>query len=342
MEPEERPVIFEESIQRMRRFLRDPSGQIWTDNDLVNYFNDSSTEISQKSKLLEKVNVLKYPPIYTWAYMRDWEHSETAGDQYQALAIDQLSGNVITYPWEAAYWMSGSPTADDGYRFTMPFEGVQSGSPAEPIEIELDSAFTRMSFASFDQWIIEPITRREVINNDRFYKTRTGSRVLNYYRPDEYGYKMVLYPSPGGVTWQDDSDASGLSDTGGFISDPAIFSNADTGLPIEVIDLAGALFVVYEAIPYMIEAASDKIPWPGWFVRYVEYGALERAYGADTDGHIPSLRDFWQKRKEIGLKVLEKFQRLQASDQDYRMGGPPRIPHSRGGSLPSGYPPVYR
>lgn len=126
-------MIFEESIQRMRRFLRDPAGVIWTDTDLMLYFNDSSTEISQKSQLCEKLSVLKYPPVYDWAYMYDWEYSETAGDQYKALNVDQLSGNVICYPWEPAYWMIGSPTMDDGIRFVMPFEGVQcAGTTINP------------------------------------------------------------------------------------------------------------------------------------------------------------------------------------------------------------------
>lgn len=208
--------------------------------------------------------------------------------------------------------------------------------------MELDTAFTRMSFSAFDQWIIEPITRREVIDNDRFYKTRIGSRVLNYYRPDEQGYKIVLYPSPGDFQWQDTSEQQALSDTGGLNIDPSILGSQDTGLALDVVNLQGALLVIYDAIPYAIEATSDEIPWPDWFVRYVEYGALERAFGADTDGFIPSLRDFWQKRKEAGLKILQRLKRMRVSDLEYRMGGPPRIPHSKGGSLPAGYPPVYR
>ena len=332
----------DQSIQRMRRFLRDPGGLIWSDADITAYFNEATIEISQKTQLLERIGYRRYPPVYTWAYFWDWEYEYLGGDTYQALNIDQASQMVICYPWEASYWMSSSPTADDGMRFIMPFEGCLVDNPAEPIEIPLDSAFLRMRFVSFDKWPILPITRREVMDNDRFWKTRVGSRVLNYYRPDEYGYKIVLYPRPAAVTWQDSAGTAGLDDSGGLITDELFLSDTDTGLPIEVLDLEGSLFTIYDAVPYSVENMLDEIPWPDWFVKYIEYATLERAFGADTDGYIPSLRDYWRKRKEIGVEILKKLKRMRLIDQDLRFGGPPRIPHSKGGSLPAGYPPVYR
>ena len=335
-------MLMDQSIVKMRRFLRDPAGLIWSDDDLVAYFNEGLLEIFQKCQLNEKIEAHRYPPTYNWAYMWDWEYQYTDGDQYQALSIDQLVGWTICFPWEPAYWMDDCPTSDDGYRFTMPFEACCCDQPAEPVEMELDLAFTRMRFAAFDKWPIMAITRREIIDQDRFFRTRVGSRVLWYYRPDEYSYKMILYPAPAGVIWQDDVITPGLSDTEGLADPSLLLRSSDLGITTETINLDSALFVVYDAVPYAIESVSDEIPCPDWIVRYVEYAALERAFGADTDGCIPSLKDLWQKRKEVGIKILQKMKRQRNSDQEYRLGGPPRIPHSKGGSLPAGYPPVWR
>jgi hypothetical protein len=335
-------VIFLDSITRMRRMLRDPNGIIWTDDDITSYFNESQIEIAQKTQTMEKVATFQYPPLYTWGYMNDWEYQHCSGDRFQSLTIDQNTGAVICYPWEPGYWIDNSPTSDEGIRSTLPFEVLCSSSmtPAEPIEMLLDSAFLRMSYSAFDKWPITPLTMREVINNDRFYKTRVGSRVLWYYRPDEYGYKIIPYPRPASVNWQDTSNTSGMSDTAGIIADPTVLYSQDVGLPISVVQLTGALFTIYDAMPYPVESVQDTLYWPDWFVKYVEYGALERAFAADTDGYIPSLRDYWQKRKDLGIEVLKRLKRMRMFDQEYRMGGPPKIPHSKGGSLPSGYPPV--
>jgi hypothetical protein len=115
---------------------------------------------------------------------------------------------------------------------------------------------------------------------------------------------------------------------------------SDYGLVVDLIELDNNLFMVYIAQPTDIEEVADVSSFPDFLVKYIEYATLERAYGDDTDGFIPSLRDYWKARKEIGLKALQKYQRLTLGDRDYRLGGAPKPSSSKRLRLPDGYPAI--
>ena len=53
----------------------------------------------------------------------------------------------------------------------------------------------------------------------------------------------------------------------------------------------------------------------------IEYATLERCFGADTDGYIPSLKGYWANRKKIGIEAIKLFKNMRTTDRDYRMGG---------------------
>jgi hypothetical protein len=128
---------------------------------------------------------------------------------------------------------------------------------------------------------------------------------------------------------------------GGIVSFyPATVDESDTGLSLDTIDTDNQLFIVYDYLPEDVEDYADDITdWPPYMFKCIIAGTLERAYGANTDGYIPSLRDFWKMRKEISIKAINIFRRLRSRDRDYRLGGSGRwegqSSHPR---LPSHYP----
>ena len=406
---------FYASEKRIRRFLRDPDAGIWDTDQLIAFFNEAQIEVQQKGSLLEYVETYRYPPAYTWSYMFDFEREYTEGDRYQCLVqLQPYDGMVITFPWEAAYWMTASNTPDDGLRFTHPWEAGHC-NPADVVPMPCDAQFNEAKFAAFDKERIEPTTQRELAMQDRYYRTHSG-QVLKYYRPDEYRNQVVLYPRPGAVVFQDPPDEeqvfnedgtgvwldfdgySGAAYTctfegallnpvvltagsfgtkvtetvegdnttdglryecsfpweashvkgevyqetlGGIVtSDEDHLDESHLGLVTDDIDADDALLMVFEPIPMDIESPTDELEWPDWAVKYVEYGTLERAYGADTDGFIPSLRDYWRLRKEIGIEALKKLKRSKLKDRDFVMGQKPAFGRSRL-RLPSGYPAVW-
>lgn len=333
-------TIFSDSETRLRRFLRDPNGDIWSSLDLQTYYNDAQVEIAQKTNLLVRVEANYYPPRYDYSYMFDWERAYIEGDDYQMGQINQASGDWITYPWEANYYLDTHITGDDGYRFMHPWEAHYCADPADPPGILMQAQLDKMKYIAYDREKIEPIDEKWLRDHDRYYRTRSGE-VTHYWRPDDYSNIMYLYPRPSTVTIQEPDVTDTFDDTGGInTSAEAWLDETDYGLVTDIINTEDALFAVYSAQPIDIEVITDSGSFPDFMVKYVEYGTLERAYGADTDGFIPSLRDYWKLRKEIGLKALAKFQRMTLSDRDYRLGGQPHPTSSKRLRLPDGYPAV--
>jgi hypothetical protein len=121
---------------------------------------------------------------------------------------------------------------------------------------------------------------------------------------------------------------------------PETADEQDTGLATDNIGTEGQLFLVYDYLPTDVEDYSDDITdWPPYMFKTIISGVLERAYGANTDGCIPSLRDFWKMRKEIGIKAINIFRRLRSRDRDYRLGGSERFDRqSSHPRLPSHFP----
>ena len=254
-------MSFSDSLTRLRRFLRDPDGTIWTDADIMTYYNDSQVEIAQKTGLLLKVETLNYPPEYDYSYLHDWEYEFISGSLYQALFVNQLvDDEVISHVWEAYYEGDGLTYPDDTDRLVHPWEAEYCDFDAI-IPIPLNSRFDKMRILAYDQEIMAPITEREVTERDRYWETTTGLAQW-YYIPDEWQNQIVLYPRPSSVQW--------------------VTIGTD-------IDTDGVVLLVYDAVPDDMTTTASVSDFPAWLVKYAEHGTLERCFGADTDGFIPSL-----------------------------------------------------
>lgn len=113
---------------------------------------------------------------------------------------------------------------------------------------------------------------------------------------------------------------------------------SDYGLVVESVDTRHSLFMVYEALPTEATLDNDS-DFPPWAIHYIEAAVLERAYGADTDGFMPTMRDYWKLRKELGIEALKRIKTARTKDRDFLMGGA-RVSRSPGPRLPDGYPAV--
>jgi len=197
-----------------------------------------------------------------------------------------------------------------------------------------------MRYVAYDQYPLYATDGRELAAN-RFYRVQMG-RPIAYYSPDDLRDQIVLYPRPSSITWQDLVDSLGFDDAGGLDGILEDQTDArDAGRTTEAYSGAGALLVIYEPIPQTLDSWADgEIDWPEWAWKYVMMGTLERAFGADTDGNIPSLRDYWKGRKEIGIQGLLRFKRMSRADRDYRLGGKRKSAVSSTLQLPYGYPAV--
>ena len=329
--------------------MRDPDGNIWSDQDIRVYFNDTLLELARRVGYLEKVHTYKYPPEWSFSYLQSWEWSASEGDKYQALTIWQSRNYVSCYPWEAGYFLTNSDVADDGYRFIHPWEAFYA-DPADYVPAPFHYKFHKAKYLAYDEEELLPADRKDIASNDSHYRTASGDPV-NYWQPDEYTNQIILYPRPNGVTFDDGGLPHGptetFSDTGGIQTwDEEYLDERDTGFIIEAIETEDRIFMIFEAIPVEIpnDAGTwfEDVDWPEFMLKHVRYGTLERCYGADTDGYIPSLRDYWRTRKEIGISAIKKYKQLRLSDRVYRLGGGKPHVVSRHPRLPSTYPAQYK
>lgn len=110
-----------------------------------------------------------------------------------------------------------------------------------------------------------------------------------------------------------------------------------------VLERLNNLFLIYDYLPSDVEDyAADLSDWPPYLMQVIIAGMLERAYSADTDGFIPSLRDFWKMKKDMGIMAMKIFRQHKYRDRDYRLGGGQRTAGvKRYPRLPSTYPATY-
>ena len=338
-------ATFNQSLTRIRRFLRDTSGTIWSSEMLRNLWNESQIEIGQSVGLLERVESYRWPPQYTYSYTHDWEELYAEGDRLRCLKYWQANAMSCCFLWEPAHWLDDDPISDVGLAITHPLECAYA-DPNDVILTPLHTRFDDAKFVTFDKEPIEPITEGELAKSDPGYRVNSGSPT-HYYRPDNYHNHIVLYPRPTDYTWDEGEASDSFSDTlgeGMVAWHMAEVDYRDTGM---ITDSIGSenLLMVYEFIPYDVESDTttwdDTLDWPAYMVHYIECGVLERAFGADTDGYIPSLRDYWALRKEIAINALKMFKRKRMSQRVFVMGSKTSKMDNRRLRLPSGYPAVF-
>jgi hypothetical protein len=341
-------AVFNDELTKIRRYLRDINGDIWSDEDIRTNWNDAQHEISMRSNYKERVHTYKYPPEWIFSYMRDWEWTFADGDRYQCLMIWQARDWTVCYPWESGYSLTNNDTPDDGHRFTHPWESAYC-DPADVVEIPLHKIFQTMKFLAYDEDELRPMTRKQITNDDQFYKTVTGTAV-NYWRPDEYRNTIVIYPRPSNITWDDvnafRSPLDTFDDAGGINTwSEAELDEQNNGIILDTIETEGQIFAVFDAIPNDVSEEvgdwyTDEIDFPDYLLKYVRYATLERCFGANTDGFIPSLRDYWALRKEAGINAIKRFKTLRDSDREFRLGPMVGRRVHRHPRLPAGYPAV--
>lgn len=329
--------MWDKLIKIIRYYLRDPDDSIFTDEELLQYYNDVSFEIASKTGPVIRVEAHYFPPEYDCSFMWDWESDFGEGTQYQCLMINQADGWVITFPWESAYWLDVEPSQDNGYRDIHPWE-MCLGSAADVIKVPLHRKFAKMLYCAFDELTLDPIDEKRLSERDAYYRTRTGLAV-NYYRPDEVQNEIVIYPLPSNI-WDETEIYEVLADDGGMLANESWLDLRDQGITSDVIPTDGMLVMVYQAMPDELQSWEDVPDLPPYLVKYVRHGTLERAYGADTDAFIPSLRDYWAMRKNIGVEAIKRWKRLSKINRDYRLGGAVSRVQPRHPRLPEHYPQV--
>lgn len=338
-------------LKRLRRLLRDPSSNIFSDAFLRHIYNQIQKDFSHKTRVLEDVVAQRVPQLYHYSYQFDWEYGyiPTKYSQiYQCLTQHDYS--VICHRWEAqAITGIDSGVSDLGAHFTQPWEAYHL-APGEEVKMRFPQNMNFIKFIAYDESPIEVTTKKKVQGSDPSYLERTGEPYA-YYPYDETDNSYVLYPRPS-ASFQSDIAGEGVafyesddteSDTTGIIAvrDDSTPS-ASIGGSVDVIDTVNNVFVVYDTEPTDMVSLDDEPDFPVFMRKYIRFGVCGRAFGSNTDGKDPRLADYWMQRYKIGVKFVQQYVRSRRQDRDYqRQTG--RIPTRRATRLPrlpDGYPPI--
>ena len=96
-------MTWAEQRKRIRRMLRDPDGNIWSDALLRRLYNDVQRELQAKTNLLEDAEAIRVPPMYSISYLQNWEWSYVNGARGKAYKaffyFDQIEA-AGTQKWE--------------------------------------------------------------------------------------------------------------------------------------------------------------------------------------------------------------------------------------------------
>jgi len=340
------------NLSRIRRFLRDPDANIWDDALLKNLFNDAQRDIQMKTSYLDDVQAVRVPPMYDFSYLQDWEWpflSSTIGN-YQALRFHQQAEIVFCHRWEPqSVWGLVEATApDEGIHFTQPFEAFMGEVPGDIVPLQYPSGFHNAKFVAWDKEPIDFITLKKIQQDDPSWMGRSGEPFA-YWRPDKFENQFCLYPNPSDPVWDDIADGPGMvthteeateSSEYGIIIDTGDLMPSDFGITTDIIEANDNVLFVFSKNPTAVADVTDESDFPDYLQKYVEYGAIERAYAANTDGQIQSLRDYWAMRREMGMKAITRFISMRKQDRDYRLTvkGVPGFRTRKAPRLPDSYP----
>ena len=339
-------------LAKLRRSLRDPEGNIWTDIFLRRVYNDIQQEFQKKTRVLEDVTSQRVPQLYHYAYMYDWEYGYLPSKWSQFyLCLLQHDQYVICHRWEAqAITGIDSAVSDYGVNFIQPWEAYMGpASPGHEVKMRFPQNLNHVKFMAYDEEPIAATTKKRVQNSDPSFVTRSG-RTFSYYPYDETDNSYVLYPRPS-VSFANDVTGDGVafyaagdteSDTTGIIAvrDDSTPS-ASFGASVDIVGTVDQVFLVYDVTPNDVANADDEPDFPEFIRKYIRYGAAARAYSANTDGRIPSLGDYWQTRFNVGIRFVKQYVRNRRQDRDYRLVTKSVQPRrSRRPRLPDGYPAV--
>lgn len=344
-------MSWNEDLKKIRRALRDPNGNIWSDAYLRNMYNDVQKDFQHKTRVLEDFSVQRVPDLYHVSYMHSWEHEELPSAYntfYQCLT--EHDDFAICHRWEAqAITGIDASVSDYGVKWTHPWEAFMGLTPGDEVRMKFPDNLRNLKFIAYDEEPIGRTTRKAVQSMNSSYITETGEPQA-FFDASESDKEFVLYPRPStafadeidgneGAAFFIDGDTEDTT-TGTVATRSGSTDTAQAGAAFDIIDVTNNLFMVYDVNPTDIVSSWDEGDYPAFLKKYIRYGVVGRAYGANTDGRIPSLAQYWSSRYEHGIQMAHRYRRNRKNDHDYRLmtQDPTRRRSRRHPRLPDAYP----
>lgn len=340
-----------EELIKLRRYLRDPNGNIWSEAFLRHLYNDVQNDFQHRTKVLEGATAQRVPEVYQWSYQQDWEYRflpDTESRFYQCL--NQHDEGVFCHRWEPQQITGlAADVADYGAHGTQAWEIYTSETSGDVLRMRFPADFNSVKFIAYDEKPLMGMNKKQIQSTDPSWMTKEGIP-LAYYMQDQSEDSYGLYPRPstsfvnelaGEAIAQFAEDDEEDTTTGLIATRTGSFGDG-IGIPVDIVDVTNNLFLVYGVAPQPVADLFDEPAFPEFLRKYIRFGTIGRAYGGNNDGRIRSLAEYWMSRYTLGVQFVRRYMRNRRNDRDYRLttkGNMPRraVRHPR---LPDSYPAV--
>lgn len=246
------------------------------------------------------------------------------------------------------YWRNGT-VDNDFVIYPLPsspvWDDVESPSAFSETYVGTDSFEVSGDYIDGDGILLttEGTSLNYVFQWEENYNTETESDIA---QKSCFGFEVGKWEQieDSGILFDLFGDDFSGGESGGIVDRTAtLFSDQDYGVAIDAISFDDNIGLIYQCAPTDIQDTEDESEFPSFLQKYIEYGVLERAYAVNNDGKIESLRDYWQYRKNLGLKFIKRYMEKRMVDRDYRMltRGIPGRRTRRQPRLPDTYPAAW-
>jgi hypothetical protein len=319
-----------DDLIKIRRALRDPNANIWSDAFLLHLYNDVQKDFQHRTSIIEDFVVQRVPGVYHFAYMHDWEY-ENLPSQFSAFyqCLAQHDESVFCHRWEPQQTTEIDADVNDyGIHWTQPWEAFMGQTPGDVIRMRFPDNMRNLKYIAYDEEPIHALTKKNVQNRDSSYITVSGTPI-GYYEIDDIEDAYVLYPRPAssfndeldgneGPAWYIEDDTEDVT-TGTVAVRVGSTGTDNIGVPYDITDPTNNIFLVYDVDPVDLATAWDEGDFPEYLKKYIRFGVVSRAYAANTDGRIRSLSQYWKLRYERGVRNTYRYRRNRRRDRDYRL-----------------------
>jgi len=342
---------------KTRRYLRDPNGNIWSEELLRRLWSEVQSDVARRTRILEDVRSISVPPRFAWAYTHEWEwgHSKDTTSTYHAF---HGHGGYFTCTavWEVAEFAGIEADIGDAAAaaVSFPWEVWHAGADgALPARFPFPRDFKAVKSMYYDKEPLPYRSKKDISSSDPSWINRAGEPQA-YFREDELSNEFIVWPRPSTASWVDvagsgqvDSidDESVSAETGAIVYSEEYESTIERGITIDSVDIDDSILLFMDIEPLEPSSGGDELSFPQYLTRYIRFGVLARAFAANTDGKIESLARLWDQRYEVGVKDIKRFMGKRSQDRDYRLvtQGAPRIrTKPKMPRLPDGYPALCR
>jgi len=319
-----------DDLIKVRRLLRDPDGNIWTDEFLRHLHNDVQKDFQHKTSIVEDFTVQRVPGVYHFAYMHDWEY-EDLPSQFSSFyqCLSQHDESVFCHRWEPQETAGiDADVSDYGMHWTQPWEAFMGITPGDVIRMRFPDNMRNLKYIAYDSEPIHALSRKRVMSTDSSYITVSGEPI-GYYEIDDVDDSYVLYPRPAssfndeldgneGPAWYIEDDTED-TETGTIAVRVGSTGTDNVGASIDITDMTNNVFIIFDVDPTDVVTAWDEGDFPEFLKKYIRFGIVSRAYGANTDGRIRSLAQYWSVRFNQGVHNTRRYRRNRRQDRDYRL-----------------------